>query len=121
MQPGVLEAVERACQQSAATTNLEMKRGVGTLAAIASTAPFIGILGMLGGTPQVLKDILHPCGECAGGPAELFVFPAIGLVVASAAMLLHGVLSDWGEHFRIEMIAGTLQLMNDLVRPSTNI
>ena len=114
-----LNAVKRACQRYAAITNLGMKREVDSLAVIASTAPFVGILGMLSGTPQVLNGIVHPCGECAGGAAELFVLPAMGLVVASAAMLFHGVLSGWGERFRVEMNAGTLQLMNDLARPST--
>ncbi len=76
---------------------------------------------MLGWTPQMLKGILLCRGECAGGPAELFVLPAFGLLVASAAMLFHGILSACGERFRVEMKAGSLKLMNDLVRPSTNI
>ncbi len=76
---------------------------------------------MLSGTPQVLNGIVHPCGECAGGAAELFVLPALGLLVASAAMFFHGVLFAWGERLRVEMNAGTLQLMNDVVRPSINI
>jgi biopolymer transport protein ExbB/TolQ len=116
-----LNAVKRACDRSSKIANRKMKRGVNSLAVIASTAPFVGILGMLSGTPQVLNGIVHPCGECAGGAAELFVLPAMSLLVASAAMMFHGLLSAWGERFRVEMKAGSLQLMNDLVRPSTNI
>jgi biopolymer transport protein ExbB/TolQ len=116
-----LNAVERARNRSAKAANGKMMRGVGSLAVIASTAPFVGILGMLSGIPQVLNGLAHPCGECAVGVAELFVLPAIGLLVASASMLFRGILSAWGEHFRLEMKIGSLKLMNDLVRPSTNI
>jgi hypothetical protein len=42
-------------------------------------------------------------------------------LVASLAMLCHGVLSAKVAHFRAEMEAASLQLMSDLVRPSTNI
>jgi biopolymer transport protein ExbB/TolQ len=75
---------------------------------------------MLSGTPHVLNMHVYRCGECAGGVSELFVFPAIGVLVASAAMLFHGILTAWGERFRVEMKAGSLQLMNDLVRSSMN-
>ena len=112
-----LNAVKRACNRSAKAANRKMKRGVDSLAVIALTAPFVGICGMLSGTPQVLNGLAHPCGECAVGVSELFVLPAIGLVVASAAMLFHGILYAWGEHFRVEMKTGSLKLMNDLVRP----
>src|SRR5438874_4936103 len=97
-----------------------MTRGVRSLAVIASTAPLVGLLGMMSGTPQVLNVLANRCGECSVGVSELFVFPAIGLLVASAAMLFHGMLTAWGERFRVEMKAGSLQLMNDLARSSTN-
>jgi biopolymer transport protein ExbB/TolQ len=58
-------------------------------------------------------------GDCAGGPAEIFVLPAAGLLIASVALFFHGVLSARIESFRVEMKSAALQLMNDLVRPST--
>jgi len=122
MQALVLGAVERACIRSANITTRKMKRRVNSLAVIACTAPSIGSLVMLDGTRIFIKD-MGGCGygDCAGGPSELFVLPAIGLLVASVAMLLHGILSAPVECFRVEMKSATLQLMNDLVRPSTNI
>jgi biopolymer transport protein ExbB/TolQ len=124
MQSGVLDAVERACQRSAATTNLEMKRGVGSLLMIARAAPGLGAFAMVVGILQALKALSMPPNaacDCAGGPGEAFVLPAAGLLVASLAMFFHGVLSAKGDTFRAEMEAASLQLMNDLVRPSTNI
>ena len=115
-----LSVVKWACERSARVVNRKMRRGVDSLAVISATAPLVGILGMLSGTPHALNGLVHPCGECSGGPAELFVLPALGLLIASAAMLFHGILSVWGERFRIEMKAGSLQLLNDLVRPSTH-
>ena len=114
-----LNAVKRACDRSARVVSLKMMRGVGSLGVIASTAPFVGILGMHSETPQVLNELVHPCGECAPGVAEIFVLPVMGLVLASAAMLFDGILSAWGECFRVEMKAVSLKLVNDLARPST--
>jgi biopolymer transport protein ExbB/TolQ len=115
-----LNAVKRACDRSAMVTNHKMTRGVGSLGVIASTAAFVGILGMHSETPYALNGLVHPCGECAGGLSEIFVLPAFGLMLASAAMLFHGILSAWGERSRVEMKAVSLELMNDLVRPTTN-
>jgi biopolymer transport protein ExbB/TolQ len=120
-----LRAVKRACDRSAKVTNHKMKRGVDSLAVIASTAPLVGILGMLSGIPAGLKQVavfrLWPCGDCAGGPAEVFVLPAIGLLVGSAAMLFHAILFAWGERFRLEMKIESLEVMNGLVRRPTKI
>ena len=88
-----LNAVKRACDRSAKLANRKMNRGVDSLAVVASTAPLVGILGMLSAAPQVLNGLTFPCQECGGGVAELFVLPAFGLMVASAAMLFHGILS----------------------------
>ena len=121
MHTGVLDAVERACIRSANITFRRMKRGVDSLAVIACTAPAVGALAMLDGTRHFLVNVIG-CGygDCAGGPSELFVLPAISLLIASIAMLLHGILSARIEYFRMEMKSATLQLMNDLVRPSTH-
>ncbi|MDP8990817.1 MAG: MotA/TolQ/ExbB proton channel family protein [Acidobacteriota bacterium] len=123
MQSGVLDAAERACQRSAATTNLEMKRGVDSLIMIAQAAPSLGIFALVTGIMPALKSFWIPHWECdcAGGPAEVFVLPAVGLFIASVTMFFHGFLSAKLEQFRMEMEAASLQLMNDLVRPSTNI
>jgi biopolymer transport protein ExbB/TolQ len=121
-----LNSVKRACQRSAAVTNLEMKRGMDSLLMIAHAAPGVGAFAMVVGILQALKALsmpMPPSGvcDCAGGPGEAFVLPAAGLLVASLTMFCHGVLSAKVEQFRAEMEAASLQLMNDLVRPSTNI
>ena len=41
-------------------------------------------------------------GDCAGGPSELFVLPAVGLLVASFAMFFHGILSVRMESIHLE-------------------
>ena len=116
----ILPTVRRACDRSANDVNREMKRGIGSLAVIAYTAPFLGVLGMLSDTPGVLKALTYRgYGDVAGGPSELLVLPAAGLLLASVATLFHRVLSARVKRFRVEMKSGTLQLMNDLVRTST--
>jgi biopolymer transport protein ExbB/TolQ len=43
----VLEAVRRASARAAGTTHVKIGRGVGTLASIAVTAPWVGVVGNL--------------------------------------------------------------------------
>jgi biopolymer transport protein ExbB/TolQ len=116
-----LDQVERACVRAANVTIRDMKRRVDSVAAIARVAPYLGLLAMFTETRDYLKS-LPGCGygDCAGGPAEVFVLPAAGLLVASIAMVAHGILSDRIESFRIEMKCAALQLMNDLVQPSND-
>jgi biopolymer transport protein ExbB/TolQ len=122
MQSSVRDAIERACVRSTNATNRKLKRGVDSLALIAITAPAIGSLAMLDGTRHFVEEVgLGGCGDCAGGPSELFVLPAISLLIAAAATLFHGIVSARMECLRVEMRSATLQLMNDLVRPPTGV
>jgi len=55
------------------------------------------------------------------GWSEIFLPFAMSIVVTAVVMVCHGILTAMMERFRVEAETATLQLMNDLVRPSTNI
>ena len=45
----VIEAAKRAIERATAMTGAELKRGIGALATIGSTAPFVGLFGTVFG------------------------------------------------------------------------
>src|SRR6516164_712612 len=52
-----IEASQRALERAEAITHAELKRGLGGLATIGSTAPFIGLLGTVVGILNAFKEI----------------------------------------------------------------
>jgi biopolymer transport protein ExbB/TolQ len=80
-----------------------MGRGRASLAAIASTAPFVGILASL-----------HGIGS--PGPSEAMMTTALGLLVALMATWLHSRLCRNLEMVDTEMFAALLELANSLSR-----
>ena len=118
----VLYAVQRASARSALVVHGEMKRGLHSLASIAVTAPLLGVLSMLEETRQELRIATLPYdADVAGGWSEVFVLFALSILVSSMAIVCHGLLSAMIESLRLELKTATLQLLNNLVRPSTNV
>ena len=98
-----------------------MGGGIRSLNMIARTAPMLGGLALMDGLRQALVGWPPPANaDVAGGWSEMFVPFAIGIAAASLAIVCHQSLSAWIERFRTETRIATLQLLNELVRPSTN-
>ena len=115
-----LGATKQASARSAASLHGELKRGVNSLAAIASTAPFVGLFGtILGihnsfGCVDASKESIM--AGIFDGLSQAFVPCAVGLVVALVAMWGYRYLLAEVEGFDSEMEAASLQLVNSLSR-----
>src|ERR1700761_5300357 len=87
----VIEAVQRTLHCSRANIHADMKRGLGALATIASTAPFVGLLGTVMGIMNAFKGYSGPperfVALVASGISEALVTTALGLFVAVPAVL----------------------------------
>ena len=119
-----LGAVQSACENAARGTIYEMGRGIRSLGVIACVSPVLGLLSLLEETRQGLRlATIDPHGlfDTAFGWSEVFILFALSLLVSLMAIVYHSLLSVRIERFRVEAKTATLQLMNDLVRPSTNI
>src|SRR3954447_26439804 len=81
-----IEASKRALDRAEAIVHAELKRGIGNLATIGSTAPFVGLFGTVVGIINAFKGISTEkstgLGAVAGGISEALVTTAIGLFVA---------------------------------------
>jgi biopolymer transport protein ExbB/TolQ len=101
-----------------------MKRGLNSLATIASIAPFLGLFGTVLG-------IVNSFGGCGcsketyraaifEGLSQSFVPTALGLLVAVPALWCYKYLSSDAEAFDSEMENKALELLNFVATRHTN-
>lgn len=113
----VIEAAGRALQRTAVQTTTELSRGLGSLATIATTAPFIGLFGTVIGIVHAFRDIAASGGAggfttVSQGIAEALLTTALGLVVAVPAAWMFNYLNQKIQHLGIEMESSSSELMD---------
>ncbi len=111
----VVEAASRAVERSSLITLIRLKRGVGSLATIATIAPFVGLFGTVIGIMHCFQDIAAkgPGGfeVVSQGIAEALVTTALGILVAIPAAWMFNVLTERIERLRVEMESSSAELM----------
>ena len=115
--PGeTIEASKRALERAEAIVNAELKRGLGGLATIGSTAPFVGLFGTVVGILNAFRGIAESkatgLGAVAGGIAEALVTTALGLFVAIPAVMMFNYLTGRVEAFDVEMDNSSSELVD---------
>jgi biopolymer transport protein ExbB/TolQ len=112
-----IEAAKLASERAARVLHRTMGRGRAGLAAIASTAAFVGILttsiDIVRYFPRITEHSHSEC-DCSGDPSEVLVTTAIGVLVAIVASWCRWYLSRRLAMFDTEMRAATLELANFL-------
>jgi len=114
----LLDLAQRSLRCSSSKVRLEMKRGLSSLASIASTAPLVGLLGTVIGILDSFKGCIGQKWFCAmavlEGVTEALVSTALGLLVAVPAVWFHNYLSNKMEAFDVEMELASLELVDYL-------
>ena len=117
-----IEASKRALERAEAIVHAELKRGVSTLATIASSSPFVGLLGTVVGIINAFKGISSEkstgLAAVAGGISEALVTTAIGLLVAIPAVWMYNYFSNRVEAFDVEMSNSSSELVDYFLRRS---
>ncbi|PYQ63734.1 MAG: flagellar motor protein MotA [Acidobacteria bacterium] len=115
----VLEATGRALERTRSLTTTELSRGVGSLATIATTSPFIGLFGTVVGIVHAFRDIAAHGGAGGGmmttvsqGIAEALLTTALGLVVAVPAAWMFNYLSQRIQGLSLEMENSSSELID---------
>ena len=115
-----LELVTSALRDSISETLIELKRGLGLLATIGSTAPFIGLFGTVVGIINAFRSIAATgsggMSVVSGGIAEALVSTALGIFVAIPAVVAFNHFTGKIEGFHVEMNRASSQLLNCLFR-----
>ncbi len=109
-------AVQRSLDMSSALTAAEMKKGLGGLATIGSTAPFIGLFGTVFGIINAFTGMAQTgsggLAAVSAGIAEALITTAAGLAVAIPAVMAFNYFTGHLERFQIEMTNSSAELID---------
>ena len=118
----VVDSVRRAIQRAAALTSSDLKKGMGALATIGSTAVFVGLLATTLGVINAFQGIAATgsggLGAVSGGISEALVGTAIGLFVAIPAVWFFNYLTGRLEYFSVEMDNSSSELVDYFIKKS---
>ena len=115
--PGeTIEASRRALERATAVAIEDLKRGLGGLATIGATAPFVGLfgttIGIINAFTGMKTEETAGIGAVAGGIAEALVTTAFGLFVAVPAVWAFNAFTNKIETFTVEMDNSASELID---------
>jgi Ca-activated chloride channel family protein len=112
----VIEALIGALRRATAGRIVEFRRGLGGLATIRSTAPFVGMFGTVFGLIHAFEGMSETysagIGAIAGGIAEALLTTAFGLVVAVPVAWLFNYFTGKVDKFKVEMDNSSAELID---------
>lgn len=116
----VVEAAKRQIEREATMTSAEFKRGLGGLATIGTTAPFIGLFGTVVGIINAFRGMAMTgsggLGAVSAGIAEALVTTAFGLFVAIPAVWMYNYFMNRIERFNIEMNNSAAEMLDYFIK-----
>ena len=114
------DLVTSAIRDSISETLINLKKGLGVLATIGSTAPFVGLFGTVVGIINAFRSIAATgsggMSVVSGGIAEALVSTALGIFVAIPAVVAFNSFTGKLETFHVEMNRASSQLVNRLFK-----
>ena len=114
------DLVTSAIRDSISETLINLKKGLGFLATIGSTAPFVGLFGTVVGIINAFRSIAATgsggMSVVSGGIAEALVSTALGIFVAIPAVVAFNHFTGKLETFHVEMNRASSQLVNRLFK-----
>jgi len=115
-----LELVTSALRDSMSEELIQLRQGLGFLATIGSTAPFIGLFGTVVGIINAFRSIAATgsggMSVVSGGIAEALVSTALGIFVAIPAVVAFNHFTGKIETFHVQMNRASSQLVNRLFK-----
>ena len=115
-----VESVARALERQALREVQSMKRGLGWLATVGSTAPFVGLLGTTMGIINAFQLMAEAgsggLGTISAGIAEALVTTAFGLLVAIPAVMAYNFLQAWVDARAVDMSESSNEFLDVVAR-----
>jgi biopolymer transport protein ExbB/biopolymer transport protein TolQ len=116
-----INSAERAVERQMLITLSEFKRGLGLLATVGSTAPFVGLLGTTMGIVNSFAAMnaggaSGGLAGIAGGISEALITTALGLLVAIPAVWFYNYFTTKIENLTVEMTYTSKELIDYLIK-----
>lgn len=116
-----INSAERAVERQMLIVLADFKRGLGVLATVGSTAPFVGLLGTTMGIVSAFTAMSGgmASGGLAGisaGIAEALIATAFGLLVAIPAVWFYNYFTTKVENLTVEMTYSSKELIDYLIK-----
>src|SRR6266566_5082274 len=116
-----INSAERAVEREMLMTITDLKRGLGVLATVGATAPFVGLLGTTMGIVNAFVGMAASgsSGGLAGisaGIAEALITTAFGLMVAIPAVWAYNYFTTKIENLTVEMTYTSKELIDYLIK-----
>ena len=116
----LVASARRAIERETLMTTAEMKKGLGNLATISTTAPFIGLFGTVIGIINAFRGMAISgsggLGAVSSGIAEALATTAFGLFVAVPAVWMYNYFLNKVERFQVEMNNSSSQLVDYFIK-----
>jgi biopolymer transport protein ExbB len=115
-----IESSKRSLERATAIAIEDFKRGLGGLATIGATAPFVGLFGTTIGIINAFQGMKTEetagIAAVAGGIAEALVTTAFGLLVAVPAVWAYNYFTNKIETFTVEMDNSSSELIDYFIK-----
>jgi biopolymer transport protein ExbB/TolQ len=116
----IVESGKRAIERETLMTTAEFKKGLGNLATISTTAPFVGLFGTVAGIIHAFQGMAISgsggLGAVSAGIAEALVTTAFGLFVAIPAVWMYNYFLNKVDRFQVEMSNSSSQLVDYFIK-----
>jgi biopolymer transport protein ExbB/TolQ len=118
----VAEVVNRAMERSKERELAGLRRGMPVLATVASSAPFVGLFGTVGGIITAFQKLADPTkggggiGTVSAGIAEALVTTAVGLGVAIIAVWFYNYFTARLDDITIDIDETASELVDTILR-----
>ena len=116
-----INSAERAIERQMLLELTDFKRGLGIMATVGSTAPFVGLLGTCMGIVASFEAMSSQgaaggLAGIAGGIAEALITTALGLLVAIPAVWFYNYFTTKIEYLTAEMTHSSKELIDYLIK-----
>ena len=115
-----INSAERAVERQMLILLSELKRGLGVLATVGATAPFVGLLGTVMGIVNAFTGMAASGNQglaaISAGIAEALITTAFGLIVAIPAVWLYNYFQTKIENLTVEMTYTSKEFVDFLIK-----
>ncbi|MDQ8165188.1 MAG: MotA/TolQ/ExbB proton channel family protein [Gemmatimonadota bacterium] len=115
-----INSAERAIEREMLMTIVLIKRGLGVLATVGSTAPFVGLVGTTMGVVNAFTGMAQSggggLGAISAGIAEALITTAFGLLVAIPAVWAYNYFQTKVDNITAEMTYSSKEMVDYLIK-----